>query len=81
MGATVPLPVGGAESHLTQCSLGLGLSLYQVASYIYPTVWPQYTDVTDRQARHRHDRQWSFSIRRTILHTVTQKPTYGTLLV
>jgi len=36
---------------------------------IHPTVWPQYTNVTDRQA----GRQRSDSIGRTILQTVTQK--------
>jgi len=36
---------------------------------IYPTVWPQYTNVTDRQT----DRQRSDSIVRTLLQTVAQK--------
>jgi len=35
---------------------------------IRPTVWPQYTNVTDRT-----DRQWSDSTGRTILQTVTQR--------
>jgi len=35
---------------------------------IHPTVWPQYTNVTDKQ-----DRQWSNSIRRTVLQTVAPK--------
>jgi len=34
---------------------------------IRPTIWPQYTNVTDRT-----DRQWSDSIRRTVLQTVAQ---------
>ena len=34
-----------------------------------PTIWPQYTKVTDRQT----DRQWSDNVERTILQTVTQK--------
>jgi len=36
---------------------------------IYPTVWPQYTNVTDRQT----DRQRSDSTRRTVLQTVAQQ--------
>jgi len=39
---------------------------------IHPTVWPQYTDVTDRTDRTGHDRQRSDSIRRTVLQTVAQ---------
>ena len=35
---------------------------------IRPTVWPQYTNLTDRQDRQRSDR-----IRRTVLQTVAQK--------
>ena len=35
---------------------------------IHPIVWPQYTNVTDRQ-----DRQWSDKIGRTVLQTVAQK--------
>jgi len=48
--AAVPLSVGdwGAGSHPTQCDLGRGLPLYQVA-LIHATIWPQYTNVTDRQ--------------------------------
>jgi len=37
---------------------------------IYPTIWPQYTNVTDRT-----DRQRSDSIGRTVLQTVAQKKT------
>jgi len=36
---------------------------------IRPTVWPQYTTVTDRQT----DRQRSDSVGRTALQTVAQK--------
>ena len=39
---------------------------------IHPTVWPQYTNVTDRQDRET-DRQRSYSIGRTVLETVAQK--------
>ena len=35
---------------------------------IHPTIWPQYTNITDRQ-----DRQQSESIELTILQTVAQK--------
>jgi len=35
---------------------------------IHPTVWPQYTNVTERQTG-----QWSDSIGRTILQMVAQK--------
>ena len=38
---------------------------------IHPTVWPQCTNVTDRQDRQTG--QWSDSIRRTVLQTVAQK--------
>jgi len=41
---------------------------------IYPTVWPQYTNVTDSQTD-RQDRQRSDSIGRTVLQTVAQKRT------
>jgi len=39
---------------------------------IHPTIWPQYTNVTDRQTGHT-DRQRSDSIGRTVLQTVAQK--------
>ena len=35
---------------------------------VHPTIWPQYTNVTDRQT----DRQWTDSTGRTVLQTVTQ---------
>jgi len=38
---------------------------------IHPTVWPQYTNVTDRTGQ--TDRQWTYSIGRTVLQTVAQK--------
>jgi len=45
-----------------------------VPSYIlfHPTVWPQYTNVTDRQTR-QTERQRSDSIGRTVLQTVAPK--------
>jgi len=39
---------------------------------IHPTVWPQYTNVTDRETD-RQDRQRSDYIGRTVLQTVAQK--------
>jgi len=44
---TVPLWVGELGPRLTQC--GQGLPPCQVSSWIHPTIWPQYTNVTDRQ--------------------------------
>jgi len=45
---------------------------------IHPTVWPQYTNVTDRQAgQDRQTGQRSDSIGRTVLQTVAQKLVFG----
>jgi len=64
------LPFGGGEldPHLTQCGQGRGL-LARMPSFIsiHLTVWPQYTNVADRQDRQtertdRTDRQRSDSI-------------------
>ena len=43
---------------------------------IHPTVWPQYTNVTDRQTD-RQDRERSDSIGRTVLQTVAQKVAFS----
>jgi len=43
---------------------------------IHPTVWPEYTNVTQRQTD-RQDRQRSDSIGSTVLQTVAQKLTRG----
>ena len=49
---------GELGPHLTQCGLSQGQPPYQVASWticvpsfilIHPAIWPQYTNVTDRQ--------------------------------
>ena len=40
---------------------------------IHPTVWPQYTNVTDRTGQDIQDRQGSDSIGRTVLQMVAQK--------
>ena len=40
---------------------------------VHPTVWPQYTNITDRQtAETGQDRQWSDSIEQNVLQTVAQ---------
>jgi len=39
---------------------------------MHPTVWPQYTNVTDRTGQDRQTGQRSESIRRTVLQTVAQ---------
>jgi len=44
---------------------------------IHPTIWPQYTNVTDRTGQ--TDKQQSDSIGRTILQTVAQKLKEGWL--
>ena len=49
MEAAVPLSVGELGPHLTQCGLDRGLSSIPSGILIHPTVWPQYTNVTDRQ--------------------------------
>ena len=43
---------------------------------IHPTVWPQYTNVTDRQ-----DRQRSDSIGRTVLQMVAPKPQVSVMVM
>jgi len=60
----------GLGPHLTQTRLGSGLPPYCMPSFIVirPTVWPQYTNVTDRTDRQRTD-----SIGWTVLQTVAQK--------
>ena len=75
----VPLSSGEGEGaelgpHLTQCGRSLGLP-QSVPSFIlvHPTVWPQYTNITDRQtAQMGQDRQRSDSIEQTVLQMVAQ---------
>ena len=52
-----PLLGRGLGPHLTQTRLGWGLPPYCMPSFILirPTVWPQYTSVTDRTDRQRTD--------------------------
>ena len=64
------VPVWGRLGpHLIQC----GAETYPMPSFIliHPTVWPQYTNIADRQTG--QDRQWTDSIRWTVLQTVAQK--------
>ena len=73
-----PPPLGERElgPHLTQCGQDRGLPACQGFILIHPTVWPQYTNVTDRtDRRERQDRQRSDGdgIGRTVLQTVAQK--------
>jgi len=42
---------GELGPHLTQCGRGRGLPPCQLSILIHPTVWPQYTNVTDRTDR------------------------------
>jgi len=62
---------GEVGPHLTQFGRGRGVSPCTMPSFIliHPTVWPQYTNVTDRQT----GQQWSDSIGRIVLQMVAQK--------
>ena len=64
----VPLWGRGAGSPSNTLSPGPKPTSIPSGILIYPTVWPQYTNVKDRT-----DRQWSDSIGRTVLQTVAQK--------
>jgi len=44
-------------SHLTQCGLGEAYLRTKWHILIHPTVWPQYTNVTDRQTDRQTDQQ------------------------
>jgi len=48
-GAAVPLSAGGAGFPSNTISPGLRPTSVPVGILIHPTVWPQYTNVTDRQ--------------------------------
>jgi len=48
-GCCAPPPFWGAGPHLTQCGLGRGPTSIPSGIWIHPNVWPQYTNVTDRQ--------------------------------
>jgi len=77
-GGAVPLWGRRAESPCNTMWPGPRPSCLPSFILIHPIVWPQYTNVTDRTDRqtdrqYRQDRQWSDSIRRTMLQTVAQK--------
>jgi len=65
-----PLGEGELSPHLTQCGQGRGHTCTSSFIWIRPTVWPQYTNVTDIQVR---TGQRTDSIGRTVLQTVAQK--------
>jgi len=76
-----PLGEGDLGPHLPQCGQERGLpTCMPNFILIRPTVWPQYTNVTDRQDRQtnrqtdRQTGQRSDSIGRTVLLTVAPKP-------
>jgi len=60
-GAAVPLSVGGAGSPSNTMKPWLWRTSVPSGILIHPTVWPQYTNVTDRQTVQR-----SRSIERTV---------------
>ena len=64
-GAAVPLSVGGAGSPSNTMSPWPWPISVPSGILIHQTVWPQYTNVTDRQTGHRSD-----STGRTVLQTV-----------
>ena len=59
VGTAVPLSVGELDPHLTQC----GLASIPSGILIHPTVWPQYTNVTDRETGQRSgSTAWTVSV-------------------
>ena len=67
----MPLWGGRLGPHLTQCGQGRGLPACQLISFwVRPTVWPQYTKVTDRTGQIGEQ---SDSIWQTVLQRVAQK--------
>jgi len=72
VGKAVPLWGGGAGS--PSDTMWPGPRPTSVPSFvlIHPTVWPQYTNVSDGQDR-QTERQWSDSIGRTGLQNVAQE--------
>ena len=69
-----PLGEGDLGSHLThnvaRAKAYMHANCQVLSCLIHPTVWPQYTNVTDRTGQ--TDRQQSDSIGRTVLQTVAQ---------
>ena len=62
-GTAVPLSVGGAGSPSNKMPPGPQPTSVPSGILVHPTVWPQHTNVTDRQTR--HTRQGFRSIGRT----------------
>ena len=67
VGAAVPLSVGVARCPSNAMWPGPRPTAVPSFILIHPTIWPQYTNVTDRTA------QWSDSIGQTVLQMVAQK--------
>jgi len=66
--AAVILSVGGAGSQSIAMLPGPRPTSIPSGSLIHPTIWPQYTNVTDRQTG-----QWSRSIGRTVTYSSRPK--------
>jgi len=78
MGADVPLCLWGAGSPSNTVWPGPRPTSMPSFIWIHPTVWPQYTNVTDRQIDRQtlqtvHERKRSDSVGRTVLQTLAQK--------
>ena len=73
LGVSAPLGEGELGPHLTHVARAEAY-LHAKFHLIHLTVWPQYTNVTDRtgQTDRQTDRQRSDSIGRTFLQTVAQ---------
>ena len=73
VGAGVPLSLGELGAHLTRCHLQ---QIYY-SILMYPAVWPQYTNVTDRtdkQLCYRIGQRSDSTARaKNVLQTVVQK--------
>jgi len=71
LGAVPPFWERELGPHLTQRRLGQGLPLYHASGIlIHPAVWPQHTNVTDRQDRQDNG---PIAYGRTVLQTVARK--------
>ena len=67
-GAPPPFGEGQRGPHLTQCGQGMPSFIL-----IRKTVWPQCTNVTDRQTGQTDRQTTVYSIGRTVLQTVAQR--------
>ena len=72
LGCCPPPPLGAGGSLSNTMSPGPRPTSLPSCILMHPTVWPQYTNVTDRTDI--QDRQQSDSIGWTVLQTVAQKP-------